>query len=158
MKLLTTPERMLLKQIYDRSSTFDSLVADNNFSIIDCFNILQRLIIKNLVIYDRGLYNVVPNAKNELSLLLGKISNSPLEVEQIIKSSLHTSENGLSMRQVHCSNFDLKILRHYFREIDRFINQLKDKKNEPLHPYYIFWGEQSASQHVEYLKTRYKNA
>jgi hypothetical protein len=156
MKLLTLTERMLLLNLYSNSSlSLDELINKTQIPSIDCFNSLQRLLIKNLIQYDLGRYFIPEDKSAECKQLLQKRELKNLEIEQILKSTLHKENPSIKLQTVSCNLQDLKIIRHYFFEIEKFIERIKTKSKNNDENYYFFWGEQPQNQYLTHLKNQY---
>lgn len=156
MKILTMPERMVLLSLYQKEQMLLSeVVEETQISTIDCFNILQRLLIKDLVQYQAQQYFIPKHSLPEIKNLLQQKELKNLEIEQIVKSSLEAETSKLKMQEVQCSPYDLKILRHYFAEIERHIEQIKVRKDKTQDQYFFFWGEQPKTQYMNHLKKQY---
>jgi len=156
MILLTLTERMLLLNLYSTCSlSLDELVDKTKLSSIDCFNSLQRLLIKNLIQYKTGKYFISEDKKTECKQLLQRRELKNLEIEQILKSTLHKESPTIKLQTVSCNLQDLKIIRHYFLEIEKFLERVKTKNKNNDENYYFFWGEQPQNQYLAHLKNQY---
>ena len=110
MKLLTLPERMLLLNLYTHNEmSLDDLVEKNKLPSIDCFNSLQRLLIKNLIQYELGKYFIPEDKLLECKQLLQQKELKKLEIEQILKSSLNKEQPSIKLQTVPCNLQDLKL-------------------------------------------------
>jgi hypothetical protein len=115
MKMLTMPERMVLLSLYHKERlTLNEIMDEIKLSMIESFNILQRLLIKQLISYQSPNYLIPQKSKPEIRSLLQQKELKNLEIEQIVKSTLYQESINLKMQEVQCSQYDLKILRHYF--------------------------------------------
>ena len=156
MKLLTLPERMVLLNLYSKSVlNLDDLVKKTKLSSIDCFNALQRLLIKDLIKYETGKYFILESSIPEIKDLLQQKQLKNLEIEQILKSTLQKEQPSIKLQSVPCTSQDLKIIRHHFLEIEKFINRIKVQKKPDEESYYFFWGEQPQSHYIDHLKKQY---
>lgn len=91
----------------------------------------------------------------EVKQLLQQKQLKKLEIEQILKSSLYNENPSIKLQTVPCNLQDLKIIRHYFLEIEKFIERIKTKNKHNDDCYYFFWGEQPQSQYLCHLKNQY---
>lgn len=156
MKLLSMPERMILLNLYSqKEKNLDDITDQIKMSTIDCFNALQRLLVKGLISYHSGRYCVQKESIQEIRSLLQMKELKNLEIEQILKSTLYNENPSIRLQEVQCSLYDLKILRHYFTEIERYIEQIKVKKDKEQDKYYFFWGEQPQQKYLSHFKKQY---
>lgn len=156
MKLLTLPERMILLNLYSKSAlNLNELVTKTKLSSIDCFNAIQRLLMKDLIQYEIGKYFILENSLPEIKDLLQQKQLKNLEIEQILKSTLQNEQPTIKLQSVPCTMQDLKIIRHYFLEIEKFIDRIKVQKKTDEESYYFFWGEQPQSHYIDHLKRQY---
>lgn len=156
MKIVTMPERIILLSLYPKDKkTLHDLIEETQLPAIECFNILQRLLLKELICFQAGTYFINEGSLLITRNLLQQKEIKHLEIEQILKSSLSSETPHLKMQEVQCSMYDLKILRHYFHEIERHIEQIKLRRDKTQSQHFFFWGEQPKSEYLNHLRKQY---
>jgi DNA-binding MarR family transcriptional regulator len=126
MKILTMPERIVLLALYHKEKlSLNEIAEETQLTFIECFNIVQRLLVKELIDYKSSNYLIPKSSKLEVKNLLQQKEIKNLEIEQIVKSSLSNESSKLKLQEVQCSQHDLKVLRHYFSELSATLSKLK---------------------------------
>lgn len=160
MILLTMPERKILLTLYDkRAKNFSEITAVAKIPAIDCFKIIQRLLIKKFINYERQKYSLNIEKFEEIKSLLQQKEQKLILAEQITQSAIFDQSDKFKLKEVCCNNFELNILRNHFSEIERLIEKFARRGTSDLsssdEKFYIFWGEQNEFQFYNNLKKRY---
>lgn len=153
------PERIILLSLYDqRPKSFENIVQLSKLSTVDCFKILQRLLVKGLVHYKESRYQMTEGRVEDIRSMLQQKNLKKLEAEQIVQSAIHADEASVKLKEVQCTSYDLSLLRNYFKEIEKLLDKISTRAipaNEKK--YFFFWGEQTADNYINHLKQRYNS-
>lgn len=159
MTLLTIPERTILLSLYDKNPKgFTDIVSISKIESVDCFKVIQRLLIKKFLRFERQKYSIDPAKYDEVRCLLQQKEHKIVLAEQIVHSTLFHRTDFFKLKEVICSHFELNLLRNHFTEIEKIIERISKKglsEDSTDEKFYFFWGEQTEVQYYNSLKKRY---
>jgi hypothetical protein len=144
MKSLSSLERILLECIGKNSLSFDELIYQTGLQENICFNILQALVIRSLIIFENNKYKITHHLS---PLLLEQINGSEAkkaESFEIAEAIIEKSKEGVfRIQKVAMDSRDEKIFLAMLSNLDMFL-QDAHKKASTLMPYkgrkVVIWG------------------
>ncbi len=107
------------------------------------FRSLQYLIIRGVISYYRQGYHLNALRFKELVHHYQDQKNLEQECSLMVKTCLQDRES-MGLKRIRLDKDDLVILKSYFKQIQKFIEDAKKKKSkEQQETYLLFWGQQA---------------
>lgn len=165
-KLFTLPERKILKFLFLNSASLEEIEQHLNLNTQMTFKILQKLTTNKFIINNDDHFEINSSYKESLINTFKDIETKKIEISEILSTALDESIKNpasvdLKVKEVYCTEYDLKIIKHYFSEIERFLTQLKENEKKitqqkiKAQKMYIFFGEHEEKKHWEKIKNKF---
>lgn len=140
---ITSIERFILETLENKQMTFEEIKQESGLKENVCFNTLQALVIKNIVITNGAFYMINKSiGKDQLHQI-----NHPLhkaqESSELFDHFLMTSKEAFILTKVALDEKDKKIFKAMLTNLESFINDCHNK-NKKFTSYkdrtFVFWG------------------
>jgi hypothetical protein len=128
-------DRLILESLQKRERTLNELEGDTGLNIGLLMNLLNHLIMKNIVLYKKGVYSLNLENKSSWIPLLKNKDNLKDEVKEIFSSmvNLHFREDKgeqIKLKKIWLTRDEKKMVESKFNEIESFFNQILESRKK----------------------------
>jgi len=156
MELLLT-ERMVIESVAHGRMTLENIAIDTGIDLEVINSIVPELLMKNILIYRKGLYTLNMDNKEGWIFEINKLSNKKKEIRDILNASIDLldKKESLKLQKVFLTSFEEKLLRIELKRVETFIESIRSEqvkfKNKRMTKdlKVIYWGCSDYSDLVE---------
>ncbi len=144
MKGLTSLERVIVESLGKQGLPFEKIQEQTGVQENVCFNLIQALIIKGIISFDKNVYKINPNISpliiEEINGKDAKREESLELIEAIIEMN---SERIYRLQKVALDEKDEKIFKAMLYNLESFLKEANQKSQSTLtlkNKKIVFWG------------------
>jgi cyanate lyase len=144
MKGLTSLERVIVESLGKQGLPFEKIQEQTGLQENVCFNLIQALIIKGIISFDKNMYKINPNISpliiEEINGKDAKREESLELIEAIIEMN---SERIYRLQKVALDEKDEKIFKAMLYNLESFLKEANQKSQSTLtlkNKKSVFWG------------------
>jgi hypothetical protein len=144
MKGLTSLERVIVESLGKPGLPFEKIQEQTGLQENVCFNLIQALIIKGIISFDKNIYKINPNISpliiEEINGKAAKKEESLELIEAIIEMN---SERIYRLQKVALDEKDEKIFKAMLYNLESFLKEANQKSQSTLtlkNRKIVFWG------------------
>ena len=144
MKGLTSLERVIVESLGKQGLPFEKIQEQTGLQENVCFNLIQALIIKGIISFDKNMYKINPNISpliiEEINGKDAKREESLELIEAIIEMN---SERIYRLQKVALDEKDEKIFKAMLYNLESFLKEANQKSQSTLtlkNKKIVFWG------------------
>jgi hypothetical protein len=144
MKGLTSLERVIVESLGKQGLPFEKIQEQTGVQENVCFNLIQALIIKGIISFDKNIYKINPNISpliiEEINGKDAKREESLELIEAIIEMN---SERIYRLQKVALDEKDEKIFKAMLYNLESFLKEANQKSQSTLtlkNKKIVFWG------------------
>ncbi len=144
MKGLTSLERVIVESLGKQGLPFEKIQEQTGVQENVCFNLIQALIIKGIISFDKNVYKINPNISpliiEEINGKEAKREESLELIEAIIEMN---SERIYRLQKVALDEKDEKIFKAMLYNLESFLKEANQKSQSTLtlkNKKIVFWG------------------
>ncbi|OUR98895.1 hypothetical protein A9Q84_05640 [Halobacteriovorax marinus] len=156
MELLLT-ERMILESLSFGEKTIDKIAEDTGIELEVINSIVPELLMRNILIYTKGIYNLNMENKESWIFEINKLSNKKKEIKDILNASIELlgEKDSLKLKKVYLTGYEEKLLKIELKKVETFIENIRvehsriKSKNKTKDLRVVYWGCSKYSDLVE---------
>lgn len=140
---ITSIERFILETLESKEMTYEKIKDESGLKDNVCFNTLQALVIKNIVITNGAFYSI----NRKLCLESVKKINSPLhktqENNELLEHFLLTQKDSFVLTKVAMNEKDQKIFKAMLKNLESFVKDCHHSNQAEIsykERSFVFWG------------------
>lgn len=159
MEYLTPIERMIIESLNQSPKSLESIALDLEIRKDTLFFILQRLVLKDFILYQSSYYQLNMDKKSDILIQLKDKSSKKFEIKSILESAKdryleHQDSNLLQVRKAYLNSHDLVMVESLMSQMQTILSRKERTSSaDPLATKKIFyWGSQSYSDVLKYLE------
>lgn len=140
---ITSIERFILETIETRKMTFEEIKNESGLKENVCFNTLQALVIKNIIITNGFQYLINKNLSKEIIERINHPLHKNEESGELIESFLKGSKEVFHISKVALDEKEHKLFKAMLSNLESFVNDCHQKNKKDLHykeRTFVFWG------------------
>lgn len=155
MKGLSALERVILECIGTNSYTYNKIQSLSGLQETVCFNILQTLLIRGIINYESGKYQICLNFPSEIIEELNGSNARRAESVELIEAIIEQESNKFfTIKKISMDEKDEKIFLAMLSNLETFLKESHKKshsytdfKNRKI----IFWGMSGIEQTINQI-------
>jgi hypothetical protein len=159
MRTFLTPfERIILESLHSKAKTIEELSIDLELNSDSIFFVLQGLVVKDLLEYQKAIYSINKERILDLKVHLENKNSRKFEIKSILESAKesyleHRDQKALMIKKVYLTASERELANSLFRQLDQFLDsKSKMPKDEPLAKKEIFyWGSKTYNELLNFL-------
>lgn len=157
MKGLTALERVIVESLAKQSLRFEMIQNQTGLQENICFNLLQALIIKGIVSFEKSNYKINPNISPKIIEDINGIEAKKVETLEIIEAIAEMKSDKIyRMQKIALDEKDEKIFRAMLYNLESFLKEANQKSQSSIslkENKIVFWGMSDVQKVVSHIVT-----